>query len=133
MRRRKFLKAAPVASMPLVAGCFGGGGDGGTPEPDEAITLENRVADPIRLSIDTGQTVAWQNEDNQVHHIASEQFHDSAASWELDKDVATQLQITYTFEEAGVYEYACTIHGEQQMCGAVIVGDASLDADLPCE
>jgi len=133
MRRRKLLKAVPVASMPVVAGCFGGGGDEGTPEPNETFTLENRAVDPLTLSIDSGETVAWQNEDNQVHHIVSRQFHDSAASWDFGRDVSTQLQVTHTFEEAGIYEFACEIHGQQRMCGAVLVGDVSLDASLPCE
>lgn len=98
------------------------------------VEMENTAFVPNRLSIDPGTTVEWVNRDRFGHDVQSAQFHDTAASWDhysgtLGEDDTTE----YTFESAGVYEYYCTIHGENTMCGAVLVGDVSLDQSLPCE
>lgn len=88
---------------------------------------------PLRTSVDPGTTVEWTNEDSFGHDVTAAQFHDAAAAWDFAVDVGPGESATHTFDSAGVYEYACTIHGRSSMCGAVLVGDASLDKSLPCE
>ncbi|MFB6169059.1 MAG: plastocyanin/azurin family copper-binding protein, partial [Haloferacaceae archaeon] len=74
------------------------------------------------------------NRDGYPHDVKSATFHDTAAAWDYESsDLGQGDTATHTFDEAGVYEYYCTIHGRNTMCGAVLVGDVSLDATLPCE
>jgi plastocyanin len=97
------------------------------------VTLENSAFDPKRLSIDPGTTVEWINEDGYGHDVTSAQFTDAATAWDYQESLSGGDSVTRTFEESGVYEYYCTIHGRSNMCGVVLVGDVSHDADLPCE
>lgn len=144
--RRRLLQIAVVGSLSL-AGCTGdGGGDGGSQpadssgpsgeegeQVDETVAMQNRAYRPQTLDVEAGATVGWTNDDGVGHTVTSAQFHDTAASWDLDAQASPGDSVTHTFEEAGVYEYYCTIHGRETMCGAVLVGDASLEESLPCE
>lgn len=142
--RRRFLQLATVSGIAL-AGCTGGdtNGDGGTTtptatppstaEPATMVSMLNTSFDPVRASVDPGATVEWVNEDGFAHDVTAAQFHEVAADWQLSSDVPAGERTSHTFESAGVYEYSCTIHGKGGMCGAVLVGDASLDDSLPCE
>lgn len=150
MERRDYLKAVGAASAPLVAGCTGGGdGNGGTTATSAAATTETTTAttddgeeqitmidtaySPLEASVEPGTTVVWSNADAFGHDVASAQFSDSAASWDLQTGIVQQGEtVSHTFEEPGVYEYYCTIHSRQIMCGVVVVGDASYDGSLPC-
>lgn len=149
MKRRRFIGAAlATASTSLVAGCGssgGGDGDGNSdenddqttttiPGPDDLVTASSSTFDPMRMSVEPGTEVTWQNEDSYTHTVDSEQFHDKAADWSKSSRMsANGGETSHTFEEAGVYEYYCTVHGKEKMCGVVLVGDVSLDASLPCE
>ena len=107
-----------------------------TPTPAPAsVTVEMRSSEnvPLRAEIGVGEVVEWVNEDGYGHTVTSDQFDDTAAEWSFEADVAAGETIRRRFDETGVYEYYCTIHGQRSMCGAVLVGDASLAADLPCE
>jgi plastocyanin len=154
LTRRKIL--ATTAATVALAGCTGGGdgdgGDGGgdatetaTPtrtetasptttaaSPDVTVTIASNDFDPLTVDASVGATVEWVNEDGFAHDVTAAQFNDGAADWNLNASVPAGESTTYTFEEAGVYEYFCTIHGEGSMCGAVLVGDVSFDGTLPC-
>lgn len=135
--RRRFLELASVATVGL-AGCTDGGGAGGGDETqmagtDTVVSLANIAFDPKRANVAPGATVEWVNENGVAHDVTAAQFHDVAADWELAVELGPGERASHTFESAGVYEYYCTIHGEASMCGAVLVGDATLDADMPCE
>ncbi|MFB6094929.1 MAG: plastocyanin/azurin family copper-binding protein, partial [Halodesulfurarchaeum sp.] len=98
------------------------------------VEAVNTTFKPARLSVSPGTTGKWVNENPFGHDVTSAQFHEKADSW----DISAQLSAdggtaTHTFQEPGVYEYYCTIHGKGTMCGAVLVGDVSPDADLPCK
>ncbi|PSQ42202.1 plastocyanin [Halobacteriales archaeon SW_7_68_16] len=158
--RRRYLAAVGLAAVGL-AGCTGDtGGDGtGTPEPTETATPEATptptseptstpepavevVAQgldftPIRARIDPGETVQWYSSNQgaypSAHTVTATTYHDVAETWSYDVRVDPGSRTRYTFEAAGVYEYYCRTHGRGTMCGAVIVGDATLDSALPCE
>lgn len=127
------------AGAVALAGCTGSddGGDGGGgdgTDVGESVSLQNLAFAPKRASIDPGQAVEWTNEESVAHDVTADGFTDEAADWDFAADLSEGESTTYTFEEAGVYEYQCTIHGASSMCGAVLVGDASLPAGaLPCE
>ena len=106
-----------------------------TSEPAESktVALEGFAFNPVRAFVDPGTTVRWVNEDSAAHDVTSAQFHDAAESWDFSQGLSGGASVSYTFESAGVYEYYCTIHGRSSMCGVIVVGDASLSDDLPCE
>lgn len=149
MHRRRFIGTAlATVSTIAVAGCGSSGGGGGANETTESDQTETTtkagggstvVADgsqfkPLRLSVDPGTEVQWQNKDSYSHTVDAAQFHDKAKQWDKSQRIsANGGQASHTFEEPGVYEYFCKVHGKSKMCGAVLVGDVSLDASLPCE
>lgn len=106
------------------------GMSGGT----ETVEAIDTSFDPKRLSVSPGTTVEWVNRDSYGHDVTSAAFHENAAEWEMSASLSgSGGSATHTFEETGVYEYYCSIHGKGTMCGAILVGDVSLDKELPCE
>lgn len=105
------------------------------PESTTVAVLNNYFS-PIRESVAVGGTVTWSNQATGAytsHTITSATFHDSATAWEFDVDISGGEEVSHTFQEPGIYEYYCRVHGESSMCGVVLVGDAELDQQLPCE
>lgn len=153
MRRRAILASLGSAGAAALAGCAGDDGDGGTSPtdtdtdtttagdtptrtPDVAATVETEgiAFAPKRVTIDPGQAVRWTNEDGADHDVTAAQFTEGAVDWDFAGELPGGAARTVTFDEAGVYQYYCTIHGEASMCGAVLVGDVSLASGaLPCE
>lgn len=156
MHRRKFLALGASTALVTVAGCGGVGEENNSPEtavdttvgttvettheneePSESaseVRMQQISFDPMRLSVEPGTEVTWTNDDSASHTISSETFHDAATDWSFESDtIDPGGSVSFTFEESGVYEYVCTVHGESNMCGVVLVGDASLDEQLPCE
>jgi plastocyanin len=151
MKRRRFIGAAlATASTPLIAGCGSGGGDGDdngnggdtngdqttttVAGPEDLVGISGSTFAPMRLSVEPGAEVTWRNDDAYSHTLSAGQFHDKAVDWSKNERISPNGgQAKHTFEEAGVYEYYCSIHGKSEMCGVVLVGDVSLDASLPCE
>lgn len=100
------------------------------------VTARGTSFEPIRASVDPGETVVWVNESTgsySSHTVTSAAFHDTAASWSFDETFEGGDSLSYTFESPGIYEYYCTIHGKSSMCGVILVGDVSLDKSLPCK
>jgi plastocyanin len=146
MRRRTLLATSVALVTTSVAGCTGGnngGGEtetdnegqnrGGDSESDATVAAVDVTFDPLRLEVEPGTTVEWVNEDDFAHDVTSEQFHDVAADWDVAMDLPGGATVSNTFESEGIYEYYCTIHGQSNQCGVVLVGDVSLDESLPCE
>ena len=81
----------------------------GTGEPvtgagDDIIDVEIRSYKyiPQNLTVKIGQTVRWTNNDTVLHDVVGSGIE----SEYLQKGEA----FTYTFEEAGTYQYICTVH-----------------------
>jgi plastocyanin len=106
-----------------------------TQTPDgRTVAMAGSSFSPLRLEVPTGETVVWENEDSYGHTVVAARFHDVAESWDFTSETLGANDTTrYTFESSGVYEYYCDIHGRSLMCGAILVGGATLEQDLPCE
>lgn len=108
-----------------------------TPTPTESAGLTVRIEgfsyNPTRAEVAPGTTVTWVNEGGAPHDVTATTFDSSATDWDLSERLSGGASTEYTFEEPGIYQYYCTIHGKRAVCGAVLVGDVSLSSSMPCE
>lgn len=81
-----------------------------------SVNIKGFAFDPSELSIKTGTTVTWTNQDGVNHTVTSDTgLFDSG---ELGKGST----FSYTFTKAGVYTYYCIPH-HQNMKASVTVTD----------
>ncbi len=77
---------------------------------------------PAAVRVDPGTTVTWEWTGNGgSHNVVADS---GAFESELVGDAGHTFE--HTFEESGVFKYACTPHKAMGMKGAVVVGDASV-------
>lgn len=97
------------------------------------VEMRQEMFDPVKKAVEPGTTVVWRNSSSVDHNMTSVQFHDVAEKWNFrTQTLQPDDSAVYSFDQEGIYEYFCRIHGEE-MCGAILVGDVSLNASLPCE
>ena len=109
MRRvRTSIAAVFLALLVAGAGACGGGDDGGSdggaaaPADTATVVLKDTKYNPDEVSVYTGGTVTWEWDDGSVvHDVRGDAFES-----ELQKEGTFE----HTFEEAGTFEYKCTVH-----------------------
>ena len=80
------------------------------------IAIKNFAISPENLTIKTGTTITWLNEDDAVHQIES----DSKVQGVFVSDsLAYGQSFTFTFTQPGTYTYHCAYH--PTMKGEIIV------------
>ena len=108
---KRILVPAVAALALLAAGC-GGSGDA-TPVATTEVTMAKSYRfEPEAIRIEAGETVTWTNEDNFTHTVEVE--------GQPDHEVGKGKSVSITFDEAGTYDYVCTLH-RTDMTGTVIV------------
>ena len=134
MRYRLPLTATLLATVLTLSACGGGGGsDGGgsdkgsdtTEAPASGsessggagkVTIADFAYDPAELEVKVGDTVTFTNEDSAKHTATSS----DGAPAEFDTgDIDGDGTAEITLDEAGDYEYFCSIH--EYMKGTVRV------------
>ena len=80
-------------------------------ENSNEISISNFAFNPEELTISIGTTLTWTNLDSAPHTIAFESFESETLN--------TNDQYSYTFTEAGTYNYYCSLHPSMQ--GTIIV------------
>lgn len=80
------------------------------------ITMKNFAFDPSVITVKSGTTVTWVNQDGAPHTIV---FDAGAPASFSSETLATAGSATYTFAKAGTYAYHCSIH--PSMKGSVVV------------
>ena len=76
------------------------------------VEIKDFSFNPETITIPTGTTVVWTNKDSAPHTVTGDGF---------DSGSLSQGQtFTYTFSQAGTFEYRCTIHPSMPR-GKVIV------------
>jgi len=76
---------------------------------------------PPAVRVSPGTTVVWEwTGKGGSHNVVAE-----SGDFESDLTGETGYTFDYTFEDAGVYKYACTPHKTMGMKGAIVVGDAT--------
>ena len=80
----------------------------------DSVDIKGFAYDQATLTISKGTTVTWTQHDSAVHTVTS------VSGNVLDsQNLAKGETFSYTFDEAGTFEYYCTIH--PSMKGEVVV------------
>jgi plastocyanin len=103
-----------IWALPASAG--GGCHGGATQGEGDTVTMSKACFTPSVLRANPGAEVTFVNRDPVVHNV-------SATGWGYFEDMAEGEAFTATFDEPGVYPYACTYHAG--MTGAIVVGDGT--------
>jgi plastocyanin len=90
---------------------------------DTAVKIDNFTFIPQRLTVKTGTTVTWTNQDDIPHTVTS------ATKAFRSKPLDTDDKFSFTFTTAGVYEYFCSLH--PHMTGTIVVEGATGDNAAP--
>lgn len=80
---------------------------------------------PETLTIQPGDTVTWENNQDDTHNIMAEKLPKGAAYFESPMFEKKGDRWSYAFKTPGTYVYHCHPHAENNMRGTVIVGHAS--------
>jgi amicyanin len=96
--------SAPTATTPVPAG------------GSNAVMIKNFAFSPATLTVKTGSTVTWTNQDAAPHQVASDPGTPVAFS---SDSLANGASYQFTFTQPGTYTYYCTIH--PNMKGTIIV------------
>jgi plastocyanin len=113
------LAVAPAAAAgPAWAG--GGCHAGVTQGTGATIRIVDACFTPTILHVDPGQTVTWVNDDPIVHNI-------TANGWGHFDDLQPHERYAATFERAGLYPFACTLH--PGMSGVIVAGSGAGPGD----
>jgi plastocyanin len=105
-----FLFCLVMLGMGMLVGC-------GSDDQEVPVGVENQVLIkgfkflPQDITVSVGTTVTWVNEDSAVHTVEGSGM-DSG-------NMSRGDEFTFTFDEAGVYDYICGPH--PYMTGSVIV------------
>jgi plastocyanin len=92
---------------------------------DPQIKLMPCAFAPTVVRVTPGTTVTWFNGPDFTHLITG-----ADQEWgDRDVEVKPGQHVSYRFEKAGVYPYACALH--RGMSGTIIVGDAAAAAAPP--
>ncbi len=77
---------------------------------------------PYEVKINVGDTVTWVNDDTAAHTATGGSASDGPSGVFDSSLVLAGSSFSFTFNEAGTYEYFCMVH--PWMAGFVIVGEA---------
>jgi plastocyanin len=111
---KKILFIGLVAIAVLVSGCYQPNANinttvqqgGATPAgaTGSTVSIQNFAFNPVTITISKGQTVTWTNMDNVPHTVTSTTGVFDSGS------ISSGQTFSYTFNNAGTFEYSCTIH-----------------------
>ena len=84
---------------------------------DATVKIDNFTFAPAQLTVKAGTTVTWRNEDDIPHTVAA-----STRAFK-SKALDTDDSFSFTFRDAGTYEYFCSLH--PHMKGTITVEPAT--------
>ena len=109
------LATAVLAATLLIAGCSSGDAPSAEPVATNQVELPKSYRfEPASIVVDAGSTVTWTNQDDFPHNVHLLDGSDRTIDLPLGE------QGTLTFDEAGTFDYECSLH-PQQMTGSVTV------------
>jgi plastocyanin len=102
---------AATTEQPAGGGDEGGGGGGGG---GTEVSMEGIQFDPAEVTVAVGDTVTWTNNDSVDHDVTADSFSSGEAGGLAGGDT-----FEHTFDEAGSFDYVCTVHPGME--GTVVV------------
>ncbi len=84
---------------------------------DTNVIIDQFTFTPQRVTVKAGASVAWINDDDIPHTVAS------STKVFKSKALDTSDKFSFTFTTPGVYEYFCSLH--PHMTGAIVVEAAT--------
>lgn len=104
---------AAIVTLTAIAGTSAQTGRSSKPPQTVAIEIDNFKFAVASLEVIVGTTVTWTNRDDVPHTVTS--------STKVFKSPAldTGESFSYTFKEAGTFEYYCSVH--PHMTGKIVV------------
>ena len=77
------------------------------------IVVKNFMFMPMSVTVTTGSTVTWSNQDQEPHTVVSDTglFRSGA--------IDTNESFSFKFDQPGTYHFMCSIH--PQMVGTIVV------------
>jgi plastocyanin len=104
----------PMSNMPSNSNANNGSQ---APTATDKVTVQNFAFSPANITITKGTTVTWTNNDSVAHTIVET----DGKSGPNSSSVNPGSSFTFTYSQAGTYQYHCSIH--PQMTGTVTVTD----------
>jgi plastocyanin len=119
MRNFARLLGAAMLLAILAAGCASTptGAPATGPVSSGAISIKGFAFNPAQLSVNKGATVTWTNDDGATHTVTS--GVPGTPSGKFDQRLDAGKTFTFTFTDAGTYDFFCSIH--QSMKATVLV------------
>ena len=114
------LALVAVALTPATAIASGGGGCGRPVSEGKgtAVDIRGYCFSPTILRVPKGDQVTFTNRDGFPHSVLG-----ANATWGDYNGLRRGKEVTYRFEEPGVYPYVCTYH--VGMVGVIVVGSGA--------
>lgn len=78
-----------------------------------AVTIDNFSFGPMQLEVPVGTQVTWINKDDVPHTVVSVDHKFKSRALDTDE------KFSFTFQDAGTYEYFCSVH--PKMTGKIVV------------
>ena len=108
MRSSRLAAVAVVAGGLLIGACGdddGGSGESGAADRNESgtVTLKGNEFRPEKISVKVGDTVTWKWNDGNVQH-------DVNGGDAFKSEIIKEGTFEHTFEQAGTFDYKCTVH-----------------------
>jgi plastocyanin len=108
---------AATTEQPAGGGGDDGGGDddgGGGGGAGTEVSMEGIAFQPAEVTVSAGDTVTWTNNDTVGHDVTADSFSSGDPGGMASGDT-----FEHTFEEAGTFDYVCTVHPGME--GTVVV------------
>ncbi len=108
-----------VALAAVLAACGGSSGASSTPAatapsgPTANVSIANLTYTPKTLTVSSGTTVVWTNNDTVPHNVVSAvsiSVTSATTSLFASSTLSQGQTFSFTFAKKGVYFYECTIH-----------------------
>ena len=95
-----------ILSLFIIAGCTSSEENIQPSSDSLEVSISNFAFLPDELTVNTGDTVTWINNDNALHTATGDGFNSGTLN--------QNQEFQYTFSAPGAYEYKCNFHSSMK-------------------